>query len=179
MHHSSNGLGGGVVIVIVIVIATLVRRGRLSARGGQLTRGERVRPIAITLLDPVISVIVIGSIFWRLASTDATHVTAAILGGAAGVAVGWARARVMFVRAMPESNNIVLRRSVWEYALLALLIVVRLVESDLTRRTGFESLLLTVFVSLGLVEAIARSSFIVAKFLKAKRLGTGTIGEAH
>lgn len=149
----------------------------MSSRSS-LSRGERVRPIAITLLDPIVSIIAVGSIFWRLSTTDAGHAFFAILGGVAGVVIGWLRARVMFVRAMPESHNVVLRRSSAEYGLLALLILVRLSESSLTHGSGVGSLLLSAFVSLGIVEAVSRSTFVVMAYRRASGAAPDVEGES-
>lgn len=130
-----------------------------------LNKGERIRPLTITLLDPVASLVIIGPIFWHLTSTNVEHVVFAIVGGIFGVAIGWARARVMFVRAVHETKSVILRRSPTEYVLLGLLIVLRLVESSVKHeRVGVESLILTGLISLAVIETIARSAFIVRKY---------------
>jgi hypothetical protein len=132
-----------------------------------LAKGERIRPLAITLLDPVLSLIIIGPIFWHLTSTNVNHVVMAIVGGAVGVGIGWARARVMFVRAVHETKSVILRRSGAEYALLGLLIVLRVVEDSVKHnRVGIESLILTALISLAVIEPIARSTFIVMMYVK-------------
>jgi hypothetical protein len=156
-----------VVLAVLVVIMVLVRRGRMNTSNVALAKGERIRPLAITLLDPVLSLIVIGPIFWHLTTTNVNHVVLAVVGGAVGVGIGWARSRVMFVRAVRETKSVILRRSGAEYALLGLLIVLRLIEDSVKHnRVGVESLVLTALISLAVVEPIARSSFIVMKYLK-------------
>lgn len=167
--NSSSGSGAGslVVLVVLIAIAILVRRGRMNTANVPLNKGERIRPLTITLLDPVASLVIIGPIFWHLTSTNLEHVVFAFVGGVIGVAIAWARARVMFVRAVHETKSVILRRSATEYALLGLLIVLRLVEGSVKHeRVGVESLILTGLISLAVVETIARSAFIVRKYLK-------------
>lgn len=133
----------------------------------ELAKGERIRPLAITLLDPVASVVIIGPIFWYLTTTNVDHVVIAIVGGVVGVVIAWARARVMFVRAVRETKSVILRRSGAEYALLGLLIVLRLIEGSVKNdRVGIESVILTALISLAVIEPIARSSFVVNKYLK-------------
>jgi hypothetical protein len=118
-------------------------------------------------LDPVASLIIIGPIFWHLTSTNVKHVVLAIVGGLIGVAIAWVRARVMFVRAVQETKSVILRRSGAEYALLGLLIVLRLVEGSIKHdRVGVESLVLTALISLAVCEPIGRTTFIVIKYLK-------------
>jgi hypothetical protein len=133
-----------------------------------LAKGERVRPLTITLLDPVASLVIIGPIFWHLTSTNGEHVLMAVCGGLIGTVIAWARARVMFVRAVHEVKSVVLRRSPMEYALLGLLIILRLVEGSVKHeRVGVESLILTGLISLAVIETIARSAFIVSMYLKS------------
>lgn len=156
-----------VALVVLVVIMVLVRRGRMNTSNVALAKGERIRPLAITLLDPVVSLIVIGPIFWHLSTTNVNHVALAVVGGVVGVGIGWARARVMFVRAVHETKSVILRRSGAEYALLGLLIVLRLIEDSVKHnRVGVESLILTALISLAVVEPFSRSSFIVMKYVK-------------
>jgi hypothetical protein len=62
---------------------------------------------------------------------------------------------------------VILRRSGAEYALLGLLIVLRLVEGSVKHdRVGIESLILTALTALAIFEPIGRSAFIVLKYLK-------------
>jgi len=166
MHSTANGLGSGVALIVLLVIVVLVRRGRTTSSRSPLAKGERVRPLAITLLDPLVSLVIVGPIFWHLASTNLEHVECAILGAVAGIGIGWARARVMFVRAMRASKNVVLRRSGVEYGLLSLLLILRIVENSVKNdRIGFQSFALTVLISLAVVESIARSVFIVVRYM--------------
>jgi hypothetical protein len=135
----------------------------------ELAKGERLRPLVITLLDPVASVVIIGPIFWHLVTTNVNHVVVAIVGGIVGVVIAWARARVMFVRAVKVTKSVILRRSSAEYALLGLLIVLRLAEGAVKNdRIGVQSLVFTALISLAVVEPIARSWFIVEKYLETE-----------
>jgi hypothetical protein len=166
---NSNGSGAGSVFVlaVLVVISVLTRRGRLNTSNVPLDKGERIRPLLITLLDPVVSLVIIGPIFWHLTTTNVEHLFLAVVGGVIGVGIAWARARVMFVRAVHATKSVILRRSGAEYALLGLLIVLRLVEGSVKHeRVGVESLILTGLISLAVCEPIARSTFIVLKYLK-------------
>jgi hypothetical protein len=167
VNSSSNSGGAGslAVLALLIVIMVLVRRGRMNTGNVTLAKGERIRPLLITLLDPVVSLIIIGPIFWHLTTTNVNHVILAVVGGVVGVIIAWVRAKVMFVRAVHASKSVILRRSPAEYALLGLLIVLRLVEDSVKHnRVGIESLVLTALISLAVIEPIARTSFIVMKY---------------
>jgi hypothetical protein len=167
VNSSSNSGGAGsiVVLALLVVIMVLVRRGRMNTGNVALAKGERIRPLLITLLDPVVSLIIIGPIFWHLTTTNVNHVLLAVGGGVVGVVIAWARAKVMFVRAVHEFKSVILRRSPAEYALLGLLIVLRLIEDSVKHnRVGVESLVLTALISLAVCEPIARTAFIVMKY---------------
>jgi hypothetical protein len=169
VNSSSNGGGAGslVVLALLIVIMVLVRRGRMNTGNVPLDKGQRIRPLLITLLDPVVSLIIVGPIFWHLTTTNVNHVVIAVVGGVVGVVIAWARAKVMFVRAVHATKSVILRRSPAEYALLGLLIVLRVVEDSIKHnRIGVESIVLTGLISLAIFEPVARTSFIVMKYLR-------------
>ncbi len=169
MQSSGNGVTSLIVIAAMVFISTETRKGRRNSTNVTLVKRERLRPLSITLVDPLISLVLIGQIFWSLASSDVGHVSCAILGAPFGVAIGWARARVMYVRAIPGIKSVILRRSGTEYALLALLLGLRLAEDSVTNnRSGFASYALTALIALAVVEAFARTGFILQKYLTEK-----------
>jgi hypothetical protein len=169
MQSSGNGVTSLIVIAAMVFISTETRKGRRNSTNVALVKRERLRPLSITLVDPLISLVLIGQIFWDLASTNVGHVLCALLGAPFGVAIGWARARVMYVRAIPDIRSVILRRSGTEYALLALLLGLRIAEDTVTNnRSGFASFALTALISLAVVEAFARTGFIVQKYFKEK-----------
>lgn len=173
MQQSSSPVVSFVVIAAAVAISILVRKGRLQSRTSNLAPRERIRPLAITLLDPVISVIIIGPFVLHFIGTSSIHVAAAVVGGALGVAVGYARARVMFVRAIRETTSIVLRRSGLEYGLVLVLVVLRSTQGSIERSSSSTAKsLVTALAALALVEALARSAFIVKRYLDSPPLST-------
>ena len=168
VQQSSSPLIGFVTLAALVAISILVRRGRLQSRHSVLAPRERIRPLAITLLDPVISVIIIGPFVAHFVRSSSLHLLAALVGAAVGVAIGYWRARVMFVRSIRATRSVVLRRSGLEYALVAVLIVLRTLEGSIDRSHSAVALSgLTALASLALVEAIARSSFIVERYRRS------------
>jgi hypothetical protein len=166
MQQSSSPVVSIVVIAAAVAISILVRKGRLQSRTSNLGARERIRPLAITLLDPVISVIIIGPFVIHFVGSSATHVAAAVAGGALGVAIGYARARVMFVRAIRSTKSVVLRRSGLEYGLLLILVILRSTQGSIERSSSASAKsLVTGLAALALVEAVARSAFIVKRYL--------------
>jgi hypothetical protein len=158
--------GGGVLVLgILIVIMILRRRGISQTPSGSLGKGERQRPILITWLDPLISILFVGSVLWGLMTRNYAHAGSAIIGGLAGVPIGLARARVMYVRAVPAAKCIILRRSPVEYALLAVLLALRLSANSIaTMHSSVATYLLTAVIALGVVESIVRAGAIVWRY---------------
>lgn len=173
---TTSGSGGGtsyVVLGALIVVAFLVRRGRLQARTANLNRGERIRPLAISCIDPLISLFIIGPLLWKLASHHGANLAGAIGGAAIGIVIGYFRARVMFVRTDKASRSVVLRRSGVEYALVGVLIVLRAVEGNLELdHVSTATVAVAAIAALGIVEAFARASFIIARYVAHHELPT-------
>lgn len=166
MQQSSNPVVGIVVLAALVAISILVRKGRLQSRSSPLAPRERIRPLAITLLDPVISVIIIGQFVWHLAAHSSVHLVAAFVGAVWGVFIGYLRARIMFVRAIRATKSIVLRRSGLEYGLVLVLVILRSTEGAIERSVStLAQSALTALATLAVVEAVARSAFIVRRYL--------------
>jgi hypothetical protein len=162
-HSSSNETY--LVLGILIVIMILRRRGISQTPTGSLNKGERQRPILITWLDPLTSILFVGSVLWSLMTRNYAHFGAAIVGALAGVPIGIARARVMYVRAVPAAKCIILRRSPVEYALLAVLLALRLSANSIaSMHSSVATYALTAFIALGVVESIVRASAIVWRY---------------
>jgi hypothetical protein len=153
------------VLVFLVVIAVMRSRSLRANRGFVLQKGERLRPIMITLLDPVISIVLIGSVLWSLMTRSDLHFLAALIGAAGGVPIGVARARVQYVRAVGTAKSVVFRRSPMEYGLLSLLLVLRLAESSIANlHKGFASYVLAALIALAIAESIARSVAIGVRY---------------
>ena len=149
MHQQQNPLISLAIIGAASYMIVMVRRGRQMPEAQGLPKGERLRPIVITWLDPVISILVIGSVFWDLVSRDLSHVLAALVGAAVAVPIGLARAHTQYVRAVPNVRAVVFRRSGLEYGLLGLLLAMRFAESAIEQSHATAlTLLLTGLISL-------------------------------
>ena len=111
------------------------------------------------------SIVLIGSVLWTLMMRSDGHVVAALIGGAIGVPIGMARARVMYVRAVKESQSVIFRRSAMEYGLLGLLLILRIAESSISHlHNEFVTYVLTGGIALAVVESIARAGAIIMKY---------------
>jgi hypothetical protein len=75
----------------------------------------------------------------------------------------------MYVRRIPGTNNIVLRRSPLEYGLLVLILVARLSESSVEHSgSTSDTVIFTGLISFALVETIVRSGAIVLRFQRER-----------
>jgi hypothetical protein len=54
--------------------------------------------------------VVVGDLLWHDLMKDVVNVVAGAGGGAVGIVIGLLRARVMFVRALPQSRSVILTR---------------------------------------------------------------------
>ncbi|HEY1825216.1 MAG TPA: hypothetical protein VGG21_04555 [Acidimicrobiales bacterium] len=167
MNSSSNGAGDASYFVLVILVAMAIMRSRSirQNRDVVLQKRERLRPLAITALDPVVSIVLIGPVLWDLVSRNDARVLAVLVGALLAIPIGLARANVMYVRAVKESKSVVFRRSAMEYGLLTLLLVLRIAESSIDHlHNSFATYALTALIGLAIAESIIRSAAIVLKY---------------
>jgi hypothetical protein len=82
----------GLLIFLGLMIY-LVRVGKRETQHITLAKGERARPLLITVLDPLVSLVIIGGYVWRLVSSSAWHVVGALVGVIGGIVFGYVRAR--------------------------------------------------------------------------------------
>jgi hypothetical protein len=175
-----KGVEGLVTLVLVLTILTMTSRARRTTAGMDLPRGQRLRPVGLLLLEPVLYVVLVGALLWDELTESASHVVAALVGVAVGVAFGIYRARIMYVRADPARRGVILTRSTAEYVALAVLCLLELGRSDLERRTDRLdsplSLLVTALVALALAEAVARIAATVLRY--RREVGTAAATSA-
>ena len=171
-QSNSAGTGAYLVLVLLVVIAVMRNRGVRQNRGMVLNKGERLRPVAITMLDPVISIILVGTVLWSLMMRSDGHVAAAFVGAAAGIPIGLARARVMYVRAVITAKSVVFRPSAMEYGLLALLLALRIAEDSISHlHNAVATYALTALIALAVAESITRAAAIYLRYRRDTVLG--------
>lgn len=170
MQSSSgtNGFETVVLLCLVFAAAMLVRKGRLDPAAQGLDRRQRIRPLPLEWLDPLIAVVLVGSALWTTVYSDPAHIGVALLGAVIGIPIGLARARVMFVRALPSSKSVILTRSTTEYLLLGLLLCLRLGGNAIARSHSHAGLyVLAALLGLAVAESAARSAAITIRYRKS------------
>lgn len=169
MHSTSTSQTSAtstLALFALLVIAVLVARSRRASKDVTISAGQRIRHIAITVLDPLVSLIVIAPALWRLLASDGWHIPAAVLGGCVGIIIGLQRAKVMLVSVRRDIKSVVLRRSGLEYGLVGLLIALRSLEANLNLHdASLASTGVCALAGLGLAEAFARSGRIIQRYL--------------
>lgn len=167
MSHSANVFNTVILYAAIIVMLILRQRTRAHPANAHLVKGERLRPLAITVMDPILSLVFVGYVLWDLATRDVSHAGAAIVGALIGIPIGLMRARVQYVRAVPEAKAVVFRRSGAEYVLLGILLVLRLAESSIENsHTTALTLLLGGMVALAVAESITRTAAITVHYYR-------------
>lgn len=165
------------VLLYAVIIATLVLRYRTRLHRPHVTlaTGERLRPVYAIPMDTVLTIVFVGLVLFDLATRNLWHALSAAAGIAAGVAIGRLRARIQYVRAEPKSQSIVMRRSGVEYAILALLLGVRLAEDYVVKsHTTVFTCILAALMSVALAQSVTRSSLIVARYRRDASIARAT-----
>lgn len=159
-----EALSGAVLIVVVVALLWQTRKGRKvsTARKVELAQGERFRQLRMEQLEPVIDVFLVGTILWADLTRNVDHVIAGAIGLVPGIAFGLYRAKLMYVRSVPELQGVVLRRSLNEYIAVAVLLIVKYLAEDhgVLPNTGWFSLLVTALLAFVVAESIGRSVVI-------------------
>jgi hypothetical protein len=165
MSNSSNNFSAYLLLAFLVVMSILRCRGVRQSSVGALNKGERQRPVLMTWLDPVLVVVFIGSVLWDLIARDVGHLIVALLGAAAGVPIGVARARTMYARAVKDAQSVIFRRSNLEYGLLAVLVILRIVESSIAKlHSDVATYTLTALLALAVAESLARTLDIIVRY---------------
>ena len=166
--QSTDGAQSIIFLVLLVVSASLVRKGRADPAASTLAPRQRIRPLALEWLDPVLALVVVGPVLWHELTLSAVHVGAGILGLLLGCPVGVLRSRIQFVRAIESTKSVVLTRSNAEYALVILLVILRSAESSIERQHGAGiTFLLTVLLAFAFGESATRSAAITQKYRKS------------
>jgi hypothetical protein len=153
------------IVVFMVVAYSLVRKGRSDTKSATLEPRQRIRPVLLELLDPLLAIIVVGPVLAHELSIGVWHVLAGLVGLAAGIPIGLLRSRVQYVRAIQSSKSVVLVRSRAEYALIFLLVILRSSESSIRQNHATSvTLLFAMLLALPIGESCARTYSMVKKY---------------
>jgi hypothetical protein len=152
-------------LLFLVVASTLVRKGRSDPLVSTLQPRQRIRPVLLEMLDPLLAIVVVGPLLAHELNVDAWHILAGLVGIAAGIPIGLLRSRVQYVRAIKSSKSVVLTRSRAEYGLIVLLVILRSSESSIQKNhTTSVTLLFALLLALPIGESCARSLSMVKKY---------------
>jgi hypothetical protein len=154
---------------LLVVMTIIDIRGSLYGRRVlRLPKGNFVRRLVLEVLDPVMELLFIGAVLWRDLSSDPWH----MLAGGAGIVGGYFlaryRARIMYVRALPEYQAIIVRRSFAEYIVVVFLITVKL----LSENTSIENYAVSLFITAGLMLLLSESALRISMVYRRYRRET-------
>lgn len=152
------------VPLLVVMTVIDIRSSRYGRRVLHLPKGQYVRRLVMEVLDPVVEVLFIGVVLWQDLAHDGFHWLAGAVGVVAGYFLARYRAKIMYVRAVPEYKAIVSRRSVAEYLVLVLLIVVKFLSESTSLHSYWFSLLITAGLLLVVSESALRVTFIFRRY---------------
>jgi hypothetical protein len=150
--------------LIVVMIIIDVRGSLYGRRVLRLPKGNFVRRLVLEVLDPVMELLFIGAVLWRDLSSDPWHMLAGGVGIVGGYFLARYRARIMYVRALPEYQAIIVRRSFAEYIVVVFLITVKLLSENTTLENYAVSLFITAGLMLLLSESALRISMVYRRY---------------
>jgi hypothetical protein len=150
--------------VVVVGLWLAKRKGKAAEESVDLAPGEDLRPLAFVALEPWIEIVLVGVLLWDDLAKDYQHWIAAAVGLVPGVIFGIHRARVMYVRAVPEFHAVVLVRDLVGDAAIVVLIVIRVVAETGFRTSAGFNLALTLLLSLAISESLVRAALMVRRY---------------
>ncbi len=147
-----------ILAVLIIIIFALARRGRTVRKEITPPQGQRVRPIALELLEPILEFVIIGVVLWRDLTTDIWHIIVGLIAIVPGIALGYFRAREYYVRALPEYKAVIVRYSSVGIVLLVIIIALRIFAESTERMQipYWVTLIVTGLLIIILAESFAR-----------------------
>jgi hypothetical protein len=149
-------LSTGFLLVVALIMLGYRTQAALIKKNVPMVKKERVRPLGMEFTEPIIELWVVALLLWNEISTDPLHLLVGIIGIIPGLFVGIFRARVMFVRAIPEYKAVVMRRSWIETVLVLAIIAVKLVTEFLPNSVYWLSLVITLLLVATVAESFTR-----------------------
>ena len=154
---------------LIVVMTIIDIRGSLYGRRVlHLPKGNFVRRLVLEALDPVMELLFIGVVLWRELSSDPWHMVAGGTGIVGGYFLARYRARIMYVRPLPEYQAIIVRRSFAEYIVVVFLITVKL----LSENTAIENYAVSLFITAGLMLLLSESALRISMVYRRYRRET-------
>jgi len=151
------------LVVLLVLLGLIVRESRAGTRAVgsdpsiQLKPSERFRTLRMQVLEPLVAVVVVGSLLITDLERGLWHAIAALVGAAVGYVFGAYRARSTYVSAVPAHRGVILRYSVESFLALGLLLVIKLVaERNLLPEGEIFGIVLAGLLGFLLVESCAR-----------------------
>lgn len=144
------------ILIIAAITLGFRTQAALVRKNVPLIKKERVRPLGMEFTEPILEVWVVALILWTELTTDPFHMLLGIIGIVPGFFVGIFRAKIMFVRAIPEYKAVVMRRSWAETITVVVILVVKLVTEALPNSVYWLSLVITLLLVAAIAESFTR-----------------------
>lgn len=144
------------LLVLAVIILGFRTQAAIIKKNVPMVKKERVRPLGMEFTEPVIELWVVALLLWTELSTDPLHILMGVIGIVPGFFMGWFRARIMFVRAIPEYKAVVMKRSWMETVAVLVLLVVKLGTDFLPNSIYWLSLVITLLLVAAIAESFTR-----------------------
>lgn len=178
-EQTINTISTLIVVVIFVFYARQMRQQRALAREMNLPRGQRMRTVAQQWLDPVIIVLIAGVLLYQDLTAGSAHIVAAAIGLVIGMAFGWMRGRLEYVRYVPEHNAMILRITVVEVVMILVLVLIKVVLSMLgSEPNGVLMLVISAAIFLDVGDSIGKSAHLTRRFRQDQAGGQQTLTQS-
>ncbi|SNS38402.1 hypothetical protein SAMN04488107_2327 [Geodermatophilus saharensis] len=162
---AENGVVEVVALTVLLALAgwSFWRRRALRRRY-HLGHRERAVRLQQQWLEPVVAVVVVAGVLAKDVAAGSAHLVALAVGGVVGAVLGVLRGRYLLGRARRVGNRLVLERTWQEVLLLVVLVVLQMVQRELsTESTSALALVSTALLSAGVVESVARVTYLTVR----------------
>ncbi|MGY1711856.1 hypothetical protein ACI8AC_20360 [Geodermatophilus sp. SYSU D00758] len=162
---AENGVLEVVALAVLLVLAGYAFwRRRVLRRRYHLDKRERAVRLGQQWLEPLLAVVVVGGVLAKDVAAGPAHLVALAVGGTAGAVLGVLRARYLLGRVRRVGNRLVLERTWQEVLLLVLLLVLQMVQREVsTESTSPLALVSTALLSAGVLESVARVAYLTLR----------------
>lgn len=144
------------LLILAVIILGYRTQAAVIRKNVPLVKKERVRPMGMEFTEPVLELWVVALVLWSELSTDPLHILFGVIGIVPGLFAGLFRAKIMFVRAVPEYKAVVLKRSWMEFVAVLVLVVVKLATNMLPNSIYWLSLTITLLIVAAVSESFTR-----------------------
>lgn len=152
-------------------MVVLRRQGVKNAAVLGLAPKQRLRPLSMLWIDPLLAFLFAGGMVGTLVERDPLRILTVVLGGVVGLAIGVARGRAVYIACIPEFKSVVMKRNAIEFILLGVLLALRIAEDAIAKtHSTVLTFVLCGLMSIAIGESLARAATLTQRYRSDRSL---------